>query len=197
MATNFPHIPARPMQINPNPTLPMVQPFSREEGDTRARRENLLQNQNVIMPKDKGIIPIPLNVKLVGKLPSFELELDDDQEKWMIHKADKNRISKQLLDKVKINVDMVRRMLPKQVNLDKFLENLHHKVTHDYKIPLSVKELRTEYYNSPWFQDIYKYLKIGFCRYTGHTGFVFKRSCEDYFLINDVLFKLKYDSNLD
>ena len=74
---------------------------------------------------------------------------------------------------------------------------LEHKVIHDYKIPLSVKELKAEYFNSPWFQDIYKYLTIGFCRYTGHANFAFKKSCEDYFLINDILFKLKYDNSMN
>ena len=49
--------------------------------------------------KGKAIIPIPLEVKLVGKLPSFEIELDD-QEKWMINEADKNRLRKQLLNNI-------------------------------------------------------------------------------------------------
>ena len=135
-------------------------------------------------------------MKLTGKLPSFELELDD-QEKWMIKKVDRNRIRKQLLNKIKIDVDMVRGLLPNQVDLNKFLKNLEHKVIHYYKIPLSVKELKAEYYSSPWFQDIYKYVRTGFCRYTGHAKFAFKKSCEDYFLINDILFKLKYDNSMD
>ena len=42
----------------------------------------------------KGIIPLPLNVKLVGKLPSFEIELDD-KEKWMINEVDRNRVRRQ------------------------------------------------------------------------------------------------------
>ena len=139
--------------------------------------------ENLKIPlKGKGnsVIPIPLKVKLTGKLPSFEIELDV-QEKWMINEVDRNRLRRYLLNKIKIDVDMVRRLLPKQVNLNKFLENLEHKVIHDYKIPLSVKELKAEYFNSPWFQDIYKYLRIGFCRYTGHAKFAFKKSCEDYF----------------
>ena len=124
------------------PTQPIAQPSFQEERDTRTNQENL-NFQNV--GKKGGVIPIPLNVKLGGKLPSFEIELDD-QEKWMINEVDKNKIRKQLLNKIKIDVDMVRRLLPKQVNLNKFLENLEHKVIHDYKIPLSVKELKAEYF---------------------------------------------------
>ena len=197
-----------PIQSQPiYPAQTMIQPsFLKEktqqeripkERDTSRNKENF-QGIEVNQGKEKGIgiISLPLEVKLVGKLPSFEIELDD-QEKWMINEADKNRLRKQLLNNIKIDVDMIRRMLPKQVNLKKFLENLEHKVIHDYKIPLSVKELKAEYFNSPWFQDIDKYLRIGFCRYTGHAKFAFKKSCEDYFLINDILFKLKYDNNMD
>ena len=100
--------------------------------------------------KGTGVLLIPLNVKLTGKLPSFKIELED-KEKWMINEVDRNRVRRHLLNKIKIDVDMVRRLLLKQVNLNKFLENLEHKVIHDYKIPLSVKELKAEYFNSPWF----------------------------------------------
>ena len=195
VATNFPNInlahtyTAHPIQ----PAQPMAQPSFREERDTIEKLENLTAQ---IQGRGKGVVPIPLNVKLVGKLPSFEIELDE-KEKWMINEVDRNRVRRQLLNKIKIDVDMVRRLLPKQVNLNKFIENLEHKVIHDYRIPLSVKELRAEYFNSPWFQDIYKYLRIGFCRYTGHAKFAFKKTCEDYFLINDILFKLKYDGNMN
>ena len=197
--TNFPNInPAHTVYPQPiQPAQPIAKPSFQEERDTRANQENL--NLPTNLPTNlttKGVVPIPLNVRLVGKLPSFEIELDD-QEKWMINEVDKNRVRKQLLNKIKIDVDMVRRLLPKQVNLNKFLENLEHKVIHDYKIPLSVKELKAEYFSSPWFQDIYKYLRTGFCRYTGHAKFAFKKTCEDYFLINDVLFKLKYDNNME
>ena len=196
--TNFPNInPAHtynPAPIHPAQTI--AQPSFREERDTNANQENLNFQQVTITNKRYWYYTYSIECKLVGKLPSFEIELDD-QEKWMINEVDKNRVRKQLLNKIKVDVDMVRRLLPKQVNLNKFLENLEHKVIHDYKIPLSVKELKAEYFSSPWFQDIYKYLRTGFCRYTGHAKFAFKRTCEDYFLINDVLLKLKYDNKMD
>ena len=121
-----------PIQSQPiYPAQTMVQPSLLEEktqkermpkeGDTSRNKENF-QGIEMIQGKGKGIgiIPMPLEVKLVGKLPSFEIELDD-QEKWMINEADKNRLRKQLLNNIKIDVDMIRRMSPKQVNLKKFL----------------------------------------------------------------------------
>ena len=46
----------------------------------------------------------------------------------------------------KIPVDTVfRRHIPKQVELDKFIDVLKEKVIHGYNIPLRVKALRAEY----------------------------------------------------
>ena len=38
-----------------------------------------------------------------------------------------------------------RRHIPKQVELDKFIDALKEKVIHDYNIPISVKALRAEF----------------------------------------------------
>ena len=109
--TNFPNInPAHTVYPQPiQPAQPIAKPSFQEERDTRTNQENLNLPTNLTT---KGVIPIPLNVKLVGKLPSFEIELDD-QEKWMINEVDKNRVRKQLLNKIKIDVDMVRRFVTK------------------------------------------------------------------------------------
>ena len=51
-------------------------------------------------------------MKLTGKLPPFEIELDD-KEKWMINEVDRNRVRKELLNKIKIDVDMVQKIVTK------------------------------------------------------------------------------------
>ena len=51
----------------------------------------------------------------------------------MINEVDRNRIKRQSVNKIKIDVDMIRRLLPKQVDLNKFLKNLEYKLIHDYK----------------------------------------------------------------
>ena len=101
------------------PAQTMVQPSLCEEKD-KERKEKFQGIEIQGKGNGIGIVPLPLEVKLAGKLPSFEIELDD-QEKWRISEADKNRLRKQLLNNIRIDVDMIRRMLPKQVNLNKFL----------------------------------------------------------------------------
>ena len=48
-----------------------------------------------------------------------------------------------------------RKHIPKQVELDKFIDALKEKVIHDYNIPYDIlKALRAEYKRSPYFRDI-------------------------------------------
>ena len=51
-----------------------------------------------------------------------------------------------------------KKHIPKQLELDKFIDALKEKVIHDYNIPISIKALRAEYKRSPYFRDIVKYM---------------------------------------
>ena len=73
--------------------------------------------------------------------------------------------------------------IPKQQELDKFVDYLKKRVIHDCKVPLTVKELKAEYHVDPYFKDIVKYLEKDYCRYVGKAQTVFKMQCEDYVLV--------------
>ena len=135
--------------------------------------------------------PIPLNVRLVGKLPAFDMEKELASDNWIISEQDKSRELIPLFRKGQFQI--IRKTLPKQLDLTKFLKQLDYKIIHDYKIPISVKELRAEYSTSAFFKDIYKYKKTGIAKTFGRGNLSFKKMCEDYFLIEGVLFKTKYD----
>ena len=70
---------------------------------------------------------------------------------------------------------------------------LRQRVIHKCNVPLTVKELKAEYHVDPYFKDIVKFLEKDYCRYVGKAQTVFKMQCEDYVLVNGVLFKIKYD----
>ena len=82
--------------------------------------------------------------------------------------------------------------MPKQFELDKFIDALKEKVIHDYNIPISIKVLRPEYKRSPYFRDIVKYIRTGYCSYVGKAQRLFKMLCEDYLLMDGILFKIRY-----
>ena len=82
---------------------------------------------------------------------------------------------------------------PKQQELDKFVNYLRQRVIHECNVPLTVKELKAEYHADPFFKDTVKYLEKDYCMYVGKAQTVFKMQCEDYVLVNGVLFKIRYD----
>ena len=51
---------------------------------------------------------------------------------------------------------------------------MKEKVIHEYNIHITVKELRAEYNNSPYFKDILTYITKGYCRYVGKAQRLFK-----------------------
>ena len=55
-----------------------------------------------------------------------------------------------------------------------------------------MKALRAEYKRSPYFRDIVKYIRTRYWSYVGKAQRLFKMLCEDYILMDDVLFKIRY-----
>jgi len=106
--------------------------------------------------------------------------------------------TKQLLDSVE-NENIFRKHLPKQLEIEKFLEKLKRKVIHDYHIPLSVKELSHEVEKSPFFRDIYKYIVQGAVpsEIKGNALRRLKLECEDYLVIERVLFRIKLPKQIE
>ena len=102
------------------------------------------------------------------------------------------RKSRKLFDEI-LDGKIFRKHLPRQLEINKSLESLKRKVIYDYDIPISIKELSAEYEKSSFFMDIYKNIT------EGHIPSSIKRQalkklkteCEDYLVIDDVLFRIK------
>ena len=149
--------------------------------------------EEVIQQNYEAVLkPVPIDIRLTGKLPVYDMESELKDKDWMPSDEMKERTPAKLLQVINEH-SILRRHVPKQVELDKFISSLKSKVIHDYNIPVSVKELRAEYPNSPFYQDIYKYIQKGFCRYVGKAQRLFKMQCEDYLIMEGVLFKIRYD----
>ena len=67
---------------------------------------------------------------------------------------------KKLFDEIQDEM-IFRKCLPRQLEINKFLESLKRKVIHDYDIPISITKLSVEYEKRPFFKDIYKYVTKG------------------------------------
>ena len=144
---------------------------------------------------DQILTPVNIDVTLRGQLPPFDMEKSFDAIQTSVEqypnlenlfKEDKP------LFKPGTEISLFMKHIPKQKELDKFVNYLKQRVIHDCKVPLSVKELKAEYHVDPYFKDIVKYLEKDYCRYVGKAQTVFKMQCEDYVLVNGVLFKIRY-----
>ena len=178
-------------------------PFEGKENyPTKIRRPNPLlepsfypQVMGKQLPKYEGLLtPQPIEIELRGRLPSYDVEKAIEKYPFTmdIPSIEELKEKKRRLFK-KIPEDSVfTKHIPKQVELDKFIDALKEKVIHDYNIPVHIKALRAEYKRSPYFKDIVKYIKTGYCSYVGKAQRLFKMLCEDYILMDDILFKLRY-----
>ena len=144
---------------------------------------------------DQILTPVNIDVTLRGQLPPFDMEKSFDAIQASVEQyPDLESLFREdkPLFKPGTEISLFMKHIPKQKELDKFVNYLKQRVIHDCKGPLSVKELKAEYHVDPYFKDIVKYLEKDYCRYVGKAQTVFKMQCEDYVLVNGVLFKIRY-----
>ena len=80
--------------------------------------------------------PVPINVTLRGQLPSFDEDKEDIDLPDMTFSDDmKQRNNFPLIGQI-LNSNIFRHHIPKEVELDKFLQMLKKKVIHDYSLPI-------------------------------------------------------------
>ena len=144
---------------------------------------------------DQILTPVNIDVTLKGQLPPFDMKKSFEAIQTSVQQypylETLFREDKPLF-KPGTEISLFMKHIPKQKELDKFVNYLKQRVIHDCKVPLSVKELKAEYHVDPYFKDIVKYLEKDYCRYVGKAQTVFKMQCEDYVLVNGVLFKIRY-----
>ena len=144
---------------------------------------------------DQILTPVNIDVTLRGQLPPFDMERSFDAIQTSVEQyPDLESLFREdkPLFKPGTEISLFMKHIPKQKELDKFVNYLKQRVIHECKVPLSVKELKAEYHIDPYFKDIVKYLEKDYCRYVGRAQTVFKMQCEDYVLVNGVLFKIRY-----
>ena len=101
-----------------------------------------------LLPKyERLLTPQPIEIELRGRLPSYDVDKAIEKYPFTmdIPSIEELKEKKRKLFK-KIPEDTVfRKHIPKQVELDKFIDALKEMVTHDYNIPIHIKALRAEY----------------------------------------------------
>ena len=191
--TNIPDIVSRPVAQNVpkvNMTGLQVPPVLNEPIPMKP-----VKKATSVINYDPILTPVNIDVTLRGQLPPFDMEKSFDAIQTSVEQyPDLESLFRddKPLFKPGTEISLFMKHIPKQKELDNFVNYLKQRVIHDCKVPLSVKGLKAEYHVDPYFKDIVKYLEKDYCRYVGKAQTVFKMQCEDYVLVNGVLFKIRY-----
>ena len=87
-------------------------------------------------------------------------------------------------------MNVVHRRIPKQFELDKFIEIVKKRSLRNFSLPLKAQQISHLQRNDPYFKDIYAYCKYGALPSNSKRAHTTKCLGEDYILVNDVLFKV-------
>ena len=150
----LPTVPFQPKPMVLEQLLPQVLPMPRP----MPLPATLPKVHDQPVPYQGLINPKPLDIRLLGTLPSYDNDIGDEkQPEVSIRQPYKTmyRKSKKLFDEIQ-DEKIFRKHLPRQLEINKFFEFLKRKVIHDSDIPISIKELSVEYEKSPFFKDSVK-----------------------------------------
>ena len=87
-------------------------------------------------------------------------------------------------------LDVFTRHIPKQTDIDRFLQVLKAKVTKSYKLPVTASELVKEYPQSPVFKHIYAYITKNVLPPDRRTQRIVIANAEHYVVANGILYRL-------
>ena len=107
------------------------------------------------LPEYEGLLkPQPIEIELRGRLPSYEVDKAIEKYPFTmdIPSIEELKEKKRKLFHKIPEETVFRKHIPKQLELNKFIDALKEKVIHDYNIPINIKALRAEYKRSPYFR---------------------------------------------
>ena len=100
------------------------------------------------LPRYEGFLkPQPIKIELRGRLPSYEVDKAIEKYPFTMDIPSIKELKekkRKLFHKIPEET-VFRKHIPKQLELDKFMDALKEKVIHDYNIPISIKAPRAEY----------------------------------------------------
>ena len=196
----WPHKPKQtsaPQRTNISAQIPQlvkeVLEAQQKEAEEKQKEARLLEPADLV---EEGYNPIALDVSFHGKLKDNEgqgsVELDIPQDVF-------SRKKKPLFQNLDEDVKIVRRILPKQKELNKLMSRISKSAVYNYNLPISGVELISHYPSSPFFKDIYHYLKTGmiYSNIPAKRQRAFQVMCQEYVLVNELLFKVNWIKGQD
>ena len=182
------------------PVKETTQPKQQETSCSRPARGNQIRNVPVCMQHttpgehaERHTIRDILNpqvLDIVGRSP-HEHSYDDDIPDMVIRGADHKTYPLDTKD-----VKITRKKLPRSGEIKTLLQQLKASHLQSFHLPVEYQSLVADYSKSPFYGNIYKYVKTGYVA-PGQNQKAMERMTQLYEIINDLLFKVRfhYSSN--
>ena len=134
--------------------------------------------------------PIPVDITFTGNVPVPGVHSDELIDCTVPAKFKQQ--SHPLFPKGEVP-KFTRPFMPKQQEFERVIRKLATSVLKTYNLPIIATEIAASYPKSPYYKDIFGFLKTGIMppKTTTHK---MKRLCADYAIINNLLFKLILDN---
>ena len=140
------------------------------------------------------------NLNIPQTLPPLDLPPPDPKETLETFRPPDETLYRKSLPVLKDakELDVFTRHIPKQTDIDKFLQILKAKVTKSYNLSVTATELVKEYPHSPAFNSIYNYITKNVLPKDKRSQRMVIANAENYVVANGVLFKIvKEKKNFD
>ena len=144
-----------------------------------------------VLPTDKLTLVNP-ELKIPQTLPPIEIP-PPQMENIDTYRSPENFLYKKPLPVLKDSkdLDLFTRHIPKQKEIDEFLQILKAKVTKDYKLPLLAKSIIAAYAQSPAFKSIYQYITTNTLPPNRRLQRSIICNADNYIVADGLLFKLQ------
>ena len=190
--TKMPH-----MQFPKPPQQPKVQPYaSKSSTKTPPVPIGILWKSFSLKPpppqKEVRKSLVNPNLKKIPQtLPPMDLPPPDAKETMEIYRPPAETLFQKPLWILKdaTELDVFTRHIPKQADIDKFLQILKAKVTKSYELSVTASELLKEYPHSQAFNSIYNYITQNVLPNDKRSKRMAIANAENYVVANGVLFR--------
>ena len=181
---NMPEIIHQPTSQNSNKTTFLSPPSVIHKSDKKTPLPPIL-------PTDKITLVNP-QLEIPQTLPPIEVP-PPQTESIETYRAPEDFLYNKPLPILKDSkeLDIFRRHIPKQKEIDEFLSVLKAKVTKDYKLPLLAQSIINAYPQSPAFKNIYQYITTNTLPPNRRLQRSIISNAGNYIVANGLLFKLQ------
>lgn len=155
--------------------------------------DNTLIGKGVTIPLDNTPVPRSTYIPKTKPTPIDMGKLYDTHTPIEEKDLQTNKPLFDTLNKEQI----ILKNVPKQIDIERFLNQVKQRSLRDFSIPLRIRDIEHEQQRCPWFKDTYVYLKYNTLPSNKRKARNTMMNANHYVLVRDILFKIEENKSGD